>query len=132
VNDSGPVPQSARGAAGERIHHLTTPVEWAAASAEDAYRLSTRDRTLEEVGFVHCGHRQQVLKVAERLYADTAELVLLVIDPQRLGSPVREENLEGGTEPYPHIYGPLELAAVAAALPMRRGRDGRFSLPADL
>jgi uncharacterized protein (DUF952 family) len=128
VSESRQVPDRAGGDPAKRIYHLTTPGEWAAATAEGAYRYSTRDRTLDEVGFVHCGHREQVLEVAERLYADMAELVLLVIDPERLGSPVREENLDGGTEPYPHIYGRLELEALA----MRREWNGRFRLPAGL
>ncbi|MBJ7600877.1 MAG: DUF952 domain-containing protein [Candidatus Nephthysia bennettiae] len=132
MSESRRVPERAGGAPAERIYHLTTPGEWAAATAEGAYRFSTRDRTLEEVGFVHCGHREQVLEVAERLYADSAELVLLVIDPGRLGSRVREENLEGGTELYPHVYGPLDLAAVTEAIPIRRESSGPFRLPADL
>ena len=132
MSESKPGPDGAGGAPAERIYHLTTQGDWAAATAEGAYWCSTRDRTLDEVGFVHCGHREHVLEVAERLYADMAELVLLVIDPERLGSPVREENLDGGTEPYPHIYGRLKLEAVTAALPMRRARNGRFRLPAGL
>jgi uncharacterized protein (DUF952 family) len=131
VSESRPVPERFGGAPAERIYHLTTPGEWGAATAAGAYRFSTRDRTLEEVGFVHCGHREQVLQVAERIYADMTELVLLVIDPERLGSPVREENLEGGTELYPHIYGPLVLTAVTEALPLRRESGGPFRLPAD-
>jgi uncharacterized protein (DUF952 family) len=113
-----------------QIFHLTSQAAWAAATTEGVYRLSTRGRTLGEVGFVHCGYRDQVLDVAERLYPDAGELILLVIDPQRLGSPVRAESLEGGEELFPHIYGPLELDAVTQALPIRRGRDGRFQLPA--
>ncbi len=115
-----------------QIFHLTSQAAWAAATTEGVYRLSTRGRTLGEVGFVHCGYRDQVLDVAERLYPDAGELILLVIDPQRLGSPFRAENLEGGEELFPHIYGPLELDAVTQALPIRRGRDGRFRLPAHL
>ena len=44
-----------------QIFHLTEPAAWAAATAEGAYRLSTRGRTLPEVGFVHCACRGQVL-----------------------------------------------------------------------
>jgi uncharacterized protein (DUF952 family) len=115
-----------------QIFHLTLPAAWAAAATEGAYRLSTRDRTLAEVGFVHCGYREQVLDVAERLYPDAGELTLLAIDPGRLGSAVRPENLEGGEELFPHIYGPLELGAVTEALSIRRGGDGRFRLPSEL
>lgn len=44
----------------------------------------------------------------------------------------RYENLEGGDEPFPHVYGAIELAAVIRVWPFRPDRDGRFELPADL
>jgi uncharacterized protein (DUF952 family) len=120
------------GASSEKIFHLTTPADWSRAVADGVYRLSTRDRSLEQVGFVHCSYRDQVLGVAELLYGDAAELVLLVLDPRRLASPVRAENLEGGQELFPHLYGPLEVSAVVRALPVRRSADGRFRLPRGL
>jgi glutathione S-transferase len=120
------------GASSESIFHLTTPVEWSRAVAGGVYGLSTRDRSLDQVGFVHCSYRDQVLGVAELLYADAAELVVLEVDPRRLASPVRAENLEGGHELFPHLYGPLEVSAVVRALPMRRDAGGRFRLPAGL
>ena len=113
-----------------QIFHLTEPAAWAAATGEGAYRLSTRGRALADVGFVHCAYRDQVLDVAERFYPDAGELILLVVDPERLGSPVKAENLEGGGELFPHIYGPLDLDAVTRALTIRRGADGCFRLPA--
>jgi uncharacterized protein (DUF952 family) len=120
------------GASSEKIFHLTTPADWSRAVADGVYRLSTRDRSLEQVGFVHCSYRDQVLCVAELLYGDASELVLLVLDPRLLASPVRAENLEGGQELFPHLYGPLEVSAVVRALAVRRGADGRFRLPAGL
>jgi glutathione S-transferase len=122
---------SRRNALGADLH-LTEPAAWAAATGEGAYRLSPRDRTLADVGFVHCAYRDQVLDVAERFYPDAGELTLLVIDLERLGSPVRAENLEGGEELFPHIYGPLELGAVTEGLSIRRGGDGRFQLPPEV
>jgi uncharacterized protein (DUF952 family) len=107
-------------------------MEWDAASASGAYRLSTRDRTLAEVGFVHCGYRHQVVSVAERIYADHSELVLLVVDPRRLRSEIKAESPEGSQEHFPHVYGPLELDSVVQAVLMRREPGGRFRLPANL
>ena len=46
-----------------------------------------------------------------------AEVVLLRIDPDRLTSPVVVEDLVGSGEPFPHVYGPIDLAAVVAADP---------------
>ena len=112
-----------------RIYHVTTPDVWTAAAARGAYRVSTRGRTLAEVGFIHCSYRHQVSRVADLLYPDAEELLLLVVEPSRLGAPLRVENLEGGDELFPHIYGPLELAAVVQTARMRRAEDGSFRLP---
>jgi len=43
--------------------------------------------------------------------------------------PVRYENLEGGNELFPHIYGPLPLEAISEALPFEPKPDGYFKLP---
>lgn len=45
-------------------------------------------------------------------FAGVRDLLLLEIDLERISADVRWENLEGGSEPFPHIYGPLPLAAV--------------------
>jgi uncharacterized protein (DUF952 family) len=50
--------------------------------------------------------------VLEARFAGVPGLVLLEIDLDRVGVEVRWENLEGGTEPFPHLYGPLPVAAV--------------------
>ena len=39
-------------------------------------------------------------------------LVLLEIDLARVPGEVRWENLEGGSELFPHLYGPLPASAV--------------------
>ena len=45
-----------------------------------AYRRSTRDVTLERRGFVHCSLFHQLRGVAEQVYADADDRVVLVID----------------------------------------------------
>jgi hypothetical protein len=37
-----------------------------------------------------------------------------------------------GGEQFPHLYGPLDPAAVVAVLPLEPGPDGAFSLPPQL
>jgi uncharacterized protein (DUF952 family) len=51
---------------------------------------------------------------------------LLCIEEEKLTAPVRYENLEGGKELFPHIYGPLNLEAVAQALAFSPGAEGKF------
>jgi uncharacterized protein (DUF952 family) len=43
-------------------------------------------------------------------------------------SPIREENNEGGSDLYPHIYGPLDLDAVIDTRPLAVTADGTLVL----
>ena len=110
------------------IFHIAEAPDWQAARAAGDYRISTRGRTLADEGFVHAARREQVLEVAEAFYADAGPLLLLTIDPDRLSSPVREEQVAPGAV-FPHIYGPIDLEAVVAVAPLERGPDGSFALP---
>jgi uncharacterized protein (DUF952 family) len=101
---------------GERIYHLATAEDWAAARREGEYRTSTLGRTLEEEGYIHASRASQVSAVATAFYGGLSEpLVLLEIHPERLPCEVRLERPPGGTEHFPHIYGPLDPSAVVSA-----------------
>ena len=54
----------------------------------------------------------------QRFYADADEVLLLEIDPATVDWPLRADAIPSG-ELFPHIYGPLNLAAVSlvTALP---------------
>lgn len=114
------------------IFHLALAGDWHAAEERGEYRVSTRGASLDEVGFLHAAHGHQVAGVAERYYADvTEDLVLLVVDPDRLEVPVVEEVPPGGAEAFPHIYGPLPVAAVVEVRTVGRTVDGGFVLAVD-
>ena len=102
------------------IFHLALASDWEAAKAAGSYTMSTRGRTLAEEGFIHASRGDQWPGVRDRFYAAVTEpLVLLQIDTDRLGVPVIEEPaVPGGTETFPHIYGPLPVAAVVKAIPL--------------
>lgn len=91
------------------IFHLALESDWRAAG--ESYRISTRGRTLDQVGFVHCSaDLAQVRAVAAAFYTDLDEpLLLLHIDPAGL-----DVRVEDG---YPHVYGPLPHASVVRATP---------------
>ena len=95
----------------KHIFHVTRADDWRAAQTHGTYRISTRDRTLEEEGFIHCSYKHQVAHVVAMYFADIHELLVLVIDPHRVNAEIREESA-GGDERFPHIYGPLNLDAV--------------------
>jgi glutathione S-transferase len=111
------------------IFHITTQTEWTRAQAQGAYHMSTKGRTVVEVGFVHCAFEEQVAGVANSFFRGVPHLVVLRIAIDRLNAEVRYENLEGGDELFPHIYGPLDLDAVVAILPLPPGVDGVFTFP---
>jgi uncharacterized protein (DUF952 family) len=117
----------------DRMFHITTAEEWADTLTTGEYVGSTRGQTLTDVGYMHCSRLHQVLPVANAIYRDCTEpLVLLEIDPELVHSPIKVENVEGGTEQFPHIYGPLTISAVRNVLRLERTAAGAFELPPGL
>lgn len=108
----------------EPIFHIARRAEWEGCGGD--YRISTLGMTLDDVGFIHCSTAAQVAAVANAFYRGEDDLVVLTIDPGRVGADVRFENTVGGTELFPHVYGSLPAAAVVAVAPLRPGKDGRF------
>jgi uncharacterized protein (DUF952 family) len=103
------------------IYHLTSAAEWEDAGNAGEYRVSTRGRTLDEEGFIHCSLAGQVAGVADRFYRGRTGLVLLTIDERRVGPEIRYESPAGTAETFPHIYGPLNLDAVVNVTPFEFG-----------
>lgn len=109
----------------ELIYHCSLVSDWTAATAAGEYTVSTRGRTLAEEGFLHASYARQVDGVLSRYYADVTEpMVLLVIDPDVLTVPLVPESPPGADEQFPHIYGPLDPAAVVEVAPLVRGESG--------
>ena len=54
--------------------------------------------------------------------------MLLCVTCERLAAVVRHEHAEDAGEAFPHLYGPLNLDAVARVVPIVEGSDG-FELP---
>ena len=115
-----------------RIYHIAVRADWERALADGAYTRSTVDKTLAEEGFIHASQASQVARTANTYYRDVpGDLVLLVIDPERVGAEVRYEDVPGADVPFPHIYGPLNVDAVLAVVPLAPGPDGMFAFPAE-
>lgn len=111
------------------IFHIALREDWESAVARGApYAVSTRGRTLEDVGFVHASLEHQVAGIANLFYRDCEKpLCVLVIDEKRLDVPVVYEKAAGGSERFPHVYGPLDQAAVTEVLPLRADADGTYA-----
>lgn len=80
--------------------------------------------------FIHLSTPEQVHLPANRLYRGRGDLVLLHIDPARLAAPVRWEP-GVATDPdsmlFPHLYGPLPVAAVVRVTAYPPAGDGSFA-----
>lgn len=111
-----------------RIYHIATRADWARAQRSGEYATSTIGRSLSDEGFIHASQATQVAAVANSFYRGVPdELVLLVIDPDRVRAPIRYEHVPGVAEPFPHIYGPLNPDAVVEARPFSPSPDGTFT-----
>lgn len=108
-----------------QVYHITTADQWRRAQVTGVYRTAS----LDTEGFVHCSTRDQVVRVANQRFAGWTGLVLLAVDPSRVNSPVVFENTEGGSELFPHVYGPIGADAVDAVAVLKPGPDGRFAFP---
>jgi uncharacterized protein (DUF952 family) len=93
---------------------------WEQARRDGAYRVSTIGKLLDDEGFVHLSFSHQVKPVADAFYRGMGDLVLLELDPERLGAPVL---IESG---FPHLYGEIDVEAVKLASPYRPRPDGTF------
>lgn len=105
------------------LYHITTRERWN--DVVEEYTAPTQD----EEGFIHCSTRDQVEEVANRIFRGQTGLVLLRVDRDRVGPEIVFENLEGGSEQYPHIYGPLDAASVTGVADLTAGPDGTIRFP---
>lgn len=91
--------------------------------------------TLASEGFIHCSPDvDTTLAVANDLYHGSEEQMVVVrLDPEKLSAPIRWEAAAPAPPPgvsddvlFPHVYGPLERAAVLDVHYARRDVDGRY------
>lgn len=114
------------------IYHIATRGDWERARRAGEYTTSTVGKTLAEEGFIHASGPSQVNGVANTYYRGVRdELLVLVIDTERVRAEVRYEDVPGADAPFPHIYGPLNADAVIAVRPLPAGPDGTFTFTAE-
>lgn len=90
------------------IFHIIEQSTWQEAKHNTFYEGDT----LSVDGFIHCCLFEQIEDVLLNWFKGKHDVVILEIDPEILLSPVKYENLEGGLEMFPHVYGPINLDAV--------------------
>lgn len=115
------------------LWHLAHASEWEAGQASGRYTTSTRGRTLEQEGFIHCSYPHQLGGVARAFYADDPEpLVVLELDREALarhGVHVRVEEVpDTDGLRFPHVYGPITPDAVLTVRPAAFDEGGGLVL----
>lgn len=113
------------------IYTLVRGGEWRAAEAVGEYRGSADDA---RDGFLHFSTAAQVRASAARHRAGERDLFLVEVDVVALGDALRWEPAASGSRPglFPHLYGPLPLAAVRSATQLRLNPDGTHAFPAGI
>jgi uncharacterized protein (DUF952 family) len=106
------------------IHHITKRESWDEAKTIGFYSTPT----FTDEGFIHCSTPEQIIATANRHYHGQTGLLLLSIETKRVTVPIVYENLVGGEQQFPHIYGQLNLDAVTEVKEFEPGAHGVFEL----
>jgi len=106
--------RAVRAGLGGEVLHLTTRAQWEAARAAGRYAPPS----LAAEGFIHFSDATQVARVAAARFAGVDGVVLLHVPVDRLDAPLRYETSDAGAERFPHLYGPLDVGAVARVVPL--------------
>jgi uncharacterized protein (DUF952 family) len=104
------------------LFHIATGRDWERAANTGTYATESLHRD----GVIGCSWAAQHAAVADHRFAGRTDLVLLLIDTDRLHSEVRLEQAEASGRPVPRVDGAVNLDAVFEAAPYRPGADGRF------
>ncbi len=106
------------------LYHIAKRSDWETSRAAGEYTVSTINKKLDEIGYIHLSFARQVKMVADFLYGGQEDLVLLHIDPDKLIHEIKVEGIADSSEKFPHLYGALNIDAVVSANSYTEGRDG--------
>lgn len=79
-------------------------------------------------GFIHFSTASQARETAAKHFSGQPDLLLVGVDPSRLGAALKYEVSRGGAL-FPHLYGVLDLAAVTSVRSLPLGADGVHEFP---
>jgi len=107
------------------VYKITPASLWHEAEAAGIFRGAPVD--LND-GFIHFSTAEQVRETAAKHFSGQADLLLIAIEAEKLGPALKYE-VSRGDALFPHLYAPLDLAAVAWVKPLPLGDDGRHQFP---
>ncbi len=97
-----------------RIYKILPRSEWEAARAEGVFKGSAVDHA---DGFIHFSTAGQLDETLRRHFAGQADLLVIGVETEDLGDALKWEPSRGGAL-FPHLYGPMPVAAAASIEPV--------------
>lgn len=113
------------------IYKIVPTKLWHEAEAKGAFEGAPIDLA---DGFIHFSTAEQLRETAAKHFAGEDDLLLVAVDPERLGDAARflHYEISRGGALFPHLHAPLPLAAVCSIKPLPRGEDGAHLFPDEI
>ena len=110
------------------VYKLFRKSEWRDAAASGKFSGSPDDI---RDGFIHLSAAKQVRGTFGKYFSGEAEPVLVAFAAERLGPALKWEISRNG-EPFPHLYGVLDLFLAVSAFDVTRDQNGAPVFPPEI
>ncbi|MDX1682346.1 MAG: DUF952 domain-containing protein [Phycisphaeraceae bacterium] len=110
------------------IFHIASRGQWRASAETGQYAPPEFNAD----GFVVCSFVDDVADVANAYFQDQTDLVLLRINQEKTGKPVRLESIDPEMKSLPCIFGAVPVEAVTGVFTLSAGPGGAYELPRGL
>jgi uncharacterized protein (DUF952 family) len=107
------------------IYKICDRALWRKAEVDKVFRGTPADA---RDGFIHVSTAAQLAATAAKHFAGASGLLLIAVDAEHLGPALKWEVSRGG-DLFPHLYGPLPLAAVRWVKALADEIEGRRFIP---
>lgn len=110
------------------IYKIVTRGQWVEAEKTGRFNGAPVDHA---DGFIHLSAADQVRETAAKHFGGQPDLLLVGVATEKLGDALKWEVSRGGAL-FPHLYGPLDLAAVEWVKDLPLGSEGAHVFPEGL
>lgn len=106
---------------------------WADAQKNGTYTQPMVGASPNDGEYIHANTPEQIIPMLNRHYTDYDDILILLVDLDKVTSEVKFEASSGPTPGlFPHIYGPLNIDAVYETLVPSKDESGNFKDSAQL
>ncbi len=100
------------------LFSLINKQDWKEVTSSGQLKSITQD----DDGYLTCLESNELEKYANTIYSSSEELLLIVIDPLRIQSPIKKANEEGFS--VFRVFGSIPLDAVIDKITLKKGKKG--------